>query len=139
MCVFVCVCVCQVYGVLAQVRRKVSKEQNTTVHVQSQGTLDLKMRVFVANSVEAKAVWEYITAHSNQVPAPFVLLAQQIHMAVSYDPKELDPRHAAVADRLRKQVNARARTHTHTHTRRHAAVAARLRKQVKTHAVSHRT
>ena len=137
MCVFVCVCVCQVYGVLAQVRRKVSKEQNTTVHVQSQGTLDLKMRVFVANSVEAKAVWEYITAHSNQVPAPFVLLAQQIHMAVSYDPKELDPRHAAVADRLRKQVNAR--THTHTHTRRHAAVAARLRKQVKTHAVSHRT
>ena len=59
----------KVLAVLEQVRRKVSKEQNTVVHVAHEGPVDLKMRVFVANSVEAKAVWDYITTHPNQVPA----------------------------------------------------------------------
>jgi hypothetical protein len=31
--------------------------------------LDLKMRVFVQNSIEAKAVLEYMTLHPNQKPA----------------------------------------------------------------------
>jgi hypothetical protein len=53
--------------VLAQVRRKVSKEQNTVVQVGGEGQIELKMRVFVANSVEARAVSDYISSHSNQV------------------------------------------------------------------------
>lgn len=43
-------------GILEQVRRKVSKEQNTCVQIDGDGPVELKMRVFVANSVEAKAV-----------------------------------------------------------------------------------
>ena len=44
-------------NVLEQVRRKVSKEQNTVVQMDNEGPVDLKMRVFVANSIEAKAVY----------------------------------------------------------------------------------
>jgi hypothetical protein len=98
----------KVLAVLEQVRRKVSKEQNTVVQVSSEGVMDLKMRVFVANSVEAKAVWEYISSHSTQVPAPFVVLARHVKMAVSYDATSLDPSQASVADRLRKQVKTHA-------------------------------
>ena len=98
----------KVLAVLEQVRRKVSKEQNTVVQVSNEGSMDLKMRVFVANSVEAKAVWDYISSHPNQVPAPFVVLARQVKMAVSYDATALDPSQASVADRLRKQVKTHA-------------------------------
>ena len=42
------------------------------------------------------------------MPAPFVVLAQQLPMAILYDPKTLDPSGAAVADRLRKQAKTRA-------------------------------
>jgi len=94
--------------VLDQVRSKVSKEQNTVVHVADEGAVDLKMRVFVANSVEARAVSDYIAAHPTQTPAPFVVLTQQLLMAVSYDPAQLNPAHAAVADRLRKQIKTHA-------------------------------
>jgi hypothetical protein len=72
-------------NVLEQVRRKVSKEQNTVVQLANEGPVDLKMRVFVANSIESKAVGDYISAHPHQVPAPFVVLARDLHMAVSYE------------------------------------------------------
>jgi len=53
--------------ILEQVVRNVSKEQNTMVNVPSEGTtLHLKMRVFVENSIEAKAVGDYIASHPNQ-------------------------------------------------------------------------
>jgi hypothetical protein len=68
------------------------------------GTIDLKMRVFVVNSEDAKAVGEYIKAHLDQVPAPFVVLAQHLSMAVLYNPQTLDLSDGSVADRLRKQV-----------------------------------
>jgi hypothetical protein len=45
---------------------KIPKEQNTTVDL-SEGTLELKMRVFVSNSEDAKAVSDYIHTHSSQV------------------------------------------------------------------------
>ncbi len=45
---------------------KIPKEQNTTVDL-SEGTLELKMRVFVSNSEDAKAVSDYIQSHSTQV------------------------------------------------------------------------
>jgi hypothetical protein len=43
-----------------------------------------------------------------QVPAPFVILAQYLPMAVLYDPATLDLSDASVADRLRKQAKTRA-------------------------------
>ena len=53
--------------VLEQIVRNVSKEQNTVVHVPSDGTtMHLKMRVFVENSIEAKAVIDYIASHPHQ-------------------------------------------------------------------------
>ena len=68
------------------------------------GTIDLKMRVFVVNSEDAKAVGEYIKAHPDQIPAPFVVLAHHLPMSVLYNPKILDLSDGSVADRLRKQV-----------------------------------
>ena len=47
---------------------------------------------------------EYITMHKDQRPAPFVVLARQLSMAIAYNSSHLDPSQAAVADRLRKQV-----------------------------------
>ena len=53
--------------ILEQVVRNVSKEQNTVVHIPSEGmNMHLKLRVFVENSIEAKAVVDYIAAHPNQ-------------------------------------------------------------------------
>lgn len=78
------------WDVLQQVVTKVSKEQNTTVTLHGT-TLEFKMRVFVCNSVEARAVGEYITTHSNQMPAPFVVLARQLSMAIAYNSDSLDP------------------------------------------------
>jgi len=98
----------KVNAVLEQVRKKVSKEQNTVVQVCNEGAVDLKMRVFVANSVEAKAVWDYISTHTTQIPAPFVVLSKTLMMAVSYDSSSLDPSLASVADRLRKQIKTHA-------------------------------
>jgi hypothetical protein len=91
-----------------QIVRKVPKEQNTSVEVVDGKTIDLKMRVFVVNSEDAKAVGDYMSKHIDQVPAPFVLLAKQLPMAVLYDPSSLDVNDAAVADRLRKQAKTRA-------------------------------
>lgn len=67
-----------------------------------------QMRVFVVNSEDAKSVGEYINSHLDQVPAPFVVLAKHLPMAVLYDPNTLDLSDASVADRLRKQAKTRA-------------------------------
>ncbi len=48
------------------------------------------------------------TPCAGQVPAPFVVLAQFLPMAVLYDPATLDLGDASVADRLRKQAKTRA-------------------------------
>jgi hypothetical protein len=95
------------WDVLQQVITKVSKEQNTSITLHGL-TMDIKMRVFVCNSVEARAVGEYVTAHKDQRPAPFVVLARQLSMAIAYNSEHLDPSQAAVADRLRKQAKTRA-------------------------------
>ena len=62
---------------------------HTHTQVPGQGMLDIKMRVFVANSEDAKAVSEYIKSHADQVPASLVVL---VHV-----------------------TRAHAHTHTHTH------------------------
>jgi len=62
--------------------------------------------VWLASSEDAKAVGEYISAHIDQTPAPFVVLARHLPMAVLYDPQTLDLSDASVADRLRKQVTS---------------------------------
>ena len=97
------------HDILTSVISNVSKEQNTVVHLGNEaGSQNLKMRVFVEASIEAKAVQGYIESHADQVPAPFVVLSRRMHIAVSYDAATLDPSCASVADRLRKQAKTRA-------------------------------
>eukprot|EP00291_Cryptomonas_curvata_P017329 CAMPEP_0172162998 /NCGR_PEP_ID=MMETSP1050-20130122/7019_1 /TAXON_ID=233186 /ORGANISM="Cryptomonas curvata, Strain CCAP979/52" /LENGTH=356 /DNA_ID=CAMNT_0012833123 /DNA_START=291 /DNA_END=1357 /DNA_ORIENTATION=- len=94
---------------LDQVRRKASKEHNVVVQMGNQEVLDLKMRVFTMNSLEARALSEYIAAHPQQVPAPFVVLARDVRMAALYDPAAGDPaQQAGAAERLRKQLRTHA-------------------------------
>eukprot|EP00960_Hanusia_phi_P051457 760816-Hanusia_phi.AAC.3 len=93
---------------LEMVLSKIPKEQHTCVEIQGEGVADIKMRVFVANSEDAKAVSDYIQTHEKQLPAPFVVLARDIPMALLYDPSKLDLADSSVADRLRKQAKTRA-------------------------------
>ena len=93
---------------LVQIIRKVSKEQNTVVTVLNEGTINIQLRVFASNSVEARALRDYVSANLDQSPAPFVVLARQLPMAVTYNAASLDPSNASVADRLRKQAKTRA-------------------------------
>lgn len=94
--------------ILEQVMKKLSKESNMTVTMLNEGKIDLHLRVFASNSQEARALREYVKANPNQSPAPFVILATQLPMAVMYDPKTLNPQLASAADRLRKQAKTRA-------------------------------
>ena len=94
--------------ILQQVIKKVSKEQNTVISVNGEGSLHIQLRVFVASSVEARTLKEYIHENQEQAPCPFILLAKQLPMAVMYDPATLNPSSANVADRLRKQAKTRA-------------------------------
>eukprot|EP00286_Rhodomonas_abbreviata_P020587 CAMPEP_0181310982 /NCGR_PEP_ID=MMETSP1101-20121128/12887_1 /TAXON_ID=46948 /ORGANISM="Rhodomonas abbreviata, Strain Caron Lab Isolate" /LENGTH=355 /DNA_ID=CAMNT_0023417669 /DNA_START=750 /DNA_END=1813 /DNA_ORIENTATION=+ len=94
--------------VLEQIVRKVSKEQNTVVNVHKEGLLHIQLRVFAATSVEAKALKDYIATRPTQSPAPFIVLAKHLPMAVSYHVDALDPAQASIADRLRKQAKTRA-------------------------------
>jgi len=94
--------------ILQQVVKKVSKEQNTQVNVCGEGPLHIQLRVFVASSVEARTLKEYIHRNEMQRPCPFIMLAKQLPMAVMYDSATINPAHANVADRLRKQAKTRA-------------------------------
>ena len=70
--------------------------------------VELKLRVFVANSEDAKAVQGYIASHDEQVPAPVVVLCPMLPMAMEYDALTVDPTNQGTADRLRKQAKTRA-------------------------------
>ena len=70
--------------------------------------VEVKLRVFVANSEDAKAVQGYIASHDEQVPAPVVVLCPMLPMAMEYDALTVDPTNQGTADRLRKQAKTRA-------------------------------
>ena len=70
--------------------------------------VEVKLRVFVANSEDAKAVQAYIASHDNQTPAPVVVLSPILPMAMEYDALTVDPTNQGTADRLRKQAKTRA-------------------------------
>lgn len=70
--------------------------------------VEVKLRVFVANSEDAKAVQAYIASHDNQTPAPVVVLCPILPMAMEYDALTVDPTNQGTADRLRKQAKTRA-------------------------------
>jgi len=70
--------------------------------------VEVKLRVFVANSEDAKAVQGYIASHDNQSPAPVVVLCPILPMAMEYDALTVDPTNQGTADRLRKQAKTRA-------------------------------
>ncbi len=68
----------------------------------------LKLRVFVADSEDAKAVIEYIKSHGEQVPAPVVVLCPKLPVAMQYDALTVDPKTKGTADTLIKQAKLRA-------------------------------
>jgi hypothetical protein len=70
--------------------------------------VEVKLRVFVANSEDAKAVQGYIASHDEQTPAPVVVLCPILPMAMEYDALTVDPTNQGTADRLRKQAKTRA-------------------------------
>jgi len=84
--------------ILENISRFVSKEQNTTVQVGGQGQpIETKMRVFVKNSIEAKAVEDYIAMHPDQEPAAYPPPKTTPAKAVAeYDTPILDAHEPAV-------------------------------------------
>jgi hypothetical protein len=70
--------------------------------------VQVKLRVFVSNSEDAKAVQGYIASHEGQTPAPMVVLCPTLPMAMEYDSLTVDPSNQGTADRLRKQAKTRA-------------------------------
>jgi hypothetical protein len=70
--------------------------------------VELKLRVFVANSEDAKAVQAYIKTHDDQVPAPVVVLFPELPVAVEYDALTVDPKTKGTADKLNKRAKSRA-------------------------------
>jgi hypothetical protein len=56
-------------NVLEQLRRKTAKEQTMTVHMKDEGPLEMRLRIFVSNSIEAQTVNEYVAANPQQVPS----------------------------------------------------------------------
>jgi len=74
--------------------------------VQDEGVLEIKMRVFAAASEDARAVADYIRQHEEQTPAPFVILANELPMALRYDP---GPRPPARPPSSPRRGHARAR------------------------------
>jgi hypothetical protein len=95
---------------------KVPKDQVIPIDFPGSGRapldhIDLKLRLFVSRSEDAKAVQGYISSHSKQRPAPFVVLFESLPVAVKYHEslhagrRDLSP---AIADRLRKQAKSRA-------------------------------
>jgi len=95
---------------------KVPKDQVIAIDLPASGRtvseqVNLKLRLFVSRSEDAKAVQSYINAHSKQRPAPFVVLFENLPVAVRYHESLLAGRRdlsPAVADRLRKQAKSRA-------------------------------
>ena len=76
------------------------------------------LRLFIAHSDDAKMMQRYIDRHKAERPAPFVLLAPLLPVALEYRPQQHDvpapaggaplQLSAAAADRLRKQAKGRA-------------------------------
>jgi hypothetical protein len=93
---------------LKQMITKVPKEHHCTVELPSDGPAALKMRLFVADSEDAKAAREYVQANAEQRPSPLVILTHALPIAVSYDGRQLDVTDANVVDCLRKQAKTRA-------------------------------
>jgi len=69
---------------------------------------EIKLRVFVSNSEDAKAVQGYISSHGHQCPAPLVILCPHLAVAMEYDSSCVDITNQGTADRLRKQAKTRA-------------------------------
>ena len=64
---------------LGQVLSKIPKEQHTCVEVQGE-VIDIKMRIFVTNSEDAKAVMDYIRTHEKQVRTLSVTSHRHTHI-----------------------------------------------------------
>jgi hypothetical protein len=65
--------------------------------------LKLRVRVFVADGEDAKAVQGYIASHVEQVPSPVVVLFPKLPVAIKYDPTQ-----KPTNDSLVKQAKTRA-------------------------------
>ncbi len=80
-------------GVLKRLSRVLTKGAQlhvTRVQLPGEAPILLSLRLLAASSWDALAVLEYIQSFPNQRPAPLVVLARQLLLAVCYDPGTLD-------------------------------------------------
>eukprot|EP00291_Cryptomonas_curvata_P015568 CAMPEP_0172151076 /NCGR_PEP_ID=MMETSP1050-20130122/16_1 /TAXON_ID=233186 /ORGANISM="Cryptomonas curvata, Strain CCAP979/52" /LENGTH=465 /DNA_ID=CAMNT_0012819117 /DNA_START=749 /DNA_END=2146 /DNA_ORIENTATION=- len=91
---------------LESILTKIPKEQQTSIECGG-GLVPLKLRVFVANSEDAKAVGDYIKDHASVIPAAVVVLCREVFITLRCE-GGLDMKDSSVADRLRKQAKTRA-------------------------------
>ena len=125
---------------LGQVLSKIPKEQHTCVEVQGE-VIDIKMRIFVSNSEDAKAVMDYIRTHEKQVMTLSVMSHRHVcmrahmhtcmHAYIAYIHTYIQTNtHTHIHTYIRtykytytvithKHTHIHAHTHTHTHTHTH--------------------
>jgi hypothetical protein len=85
--------------------QRASKDQIISISLWDT-VVELKLRVFVADGEDAKAMRTYIELNDEQVPAPVVVLCPKLPVAMQYDPLTVDPK--IHADLLIKQAKSRA-------------------------------
>ena len=107
---------------LQQASSKVPKEQiiriplrdkvavQGAIEKSKEGKVELKLRVFVANSEDAKAVQGYIASHDEQVPAPVVVLCPMLRIVLQDEARTVEPTSTdkAAVDKLVKRAKTRA-------------------------------
>lgn len=70
---------------------KIPRDQCFAIDVAGVGRVDLKLRIFVSNSEDSRAIDHYIRANPTQTPAPFVLLAESLPLTAIFNPAVMDP------------------------------------------------
>ena len=88
---------------------KIPREQCITVELPGEGLTELKLRVYIAGSDDAKLVETYAHLNPDQIPAPFIVLTSTLPVAGLYNPSVVDPYSShSTAEKLRKQAKLRA-------------------------------
>ena len=88
---------------------KIPREQCITVDLPGEGLTELKLRVYIAGSDDAKMVETYAHLNPDQIPAPFIILTSSLPVAGLYNPGVVDPYSSHnTAEKLRKQAKLRA-------------------------------
>jgi len=94
--------------IISPLRDKVAVQG--AIEKSKEGKVELKLRVFVANSEDAKAVQGYIASHDEQVPAPVVVLCPMLRIVLQDEARTVEPTSTdkAAVDKLVKRAKTRA-------------------------------